>query len=107
MSVSLRSRRDTHVHMRERLQRGRCDDRGRSRDLRRLSRPKLARETVTYTCMPYVWNWSWDVVNSTLDLVLSLFTHTNANQAIAVASKGCWFFLPDPLTEDRAVQRRI
>ena len=96
MAVSLRSRRDTHVHVRERLQRGRCDDRGRSRDRRRLSGPQMARGIESYTCMPYVWNWSQDVVNGTLDLVLSLFTHTNGVQAIAVASKGCWFFYRTP-----------
>ena len=51
----------------------------------------------TYTCMPYVYNWSQDVEKCTLDLVLSSSTRTNAVQAIAVASKGCWFFLLDPL----------
>ena len=48
-------------------------------------------------CVLYVWNMSQNVENYTLDLVLSSFTHTNAVQAIAVASKGCWFFLQDPL----------
>ena len=52
---------------------------------------KMARETVTYTCVPYECNWSQDVVKCTLDLVLSSSTHTNAVQAIAVASKGCCF----------------
>ena len=57
----------------------------------------MLRETETYTCMPYVWNSSQDVENGTLDLVLSLFTHTNAVQTIAIASKGWWFFLLHPL----------
>ena len=58
---------------------------------------KWLRETVTYTCVPYVYNWSQDVEKCTLDLVLSSSTRTNAVQAIAVASKWCWFFLLDPL----------
>ena len=41
----------------------------------------------TYTCMPYVYNWSQDVEKCTLDLVLSHCTRTNAIQATAVASK--------------------
>ena len=49
--------------------------------------------------MPYVWNSSQDVENGTQDLVLSLFTHTNAVQTIAMASKGWWLFLQDPLPE--------
>ena len=53
--------------------------------------PQTARETVTYTCVPYECNWSQDVVKCTLDLVLSSSTHTNAVQATAVASKGCCF----------------
>ena len=65
---------------------------------RRLSGPQMARETVTCTCVPYVWHWSQDVVKGTLDLVLSSSTHTNAVQATAVASKGCWFFLLVRLT---------
>ena len=52
---------------------------------------------MTSTCMPYEYNWSQDVEKCTLDLVLSSYTHTNAVQAIAVASKGCWFFLLHPL----------
>ena len=47
--------------------------------------------------MPYEWNKSQDVEKCTLDLVLSSPTHTNAVQATAVASKGCWFFLQYPL----------
>ena len=43
----------------------------------------------TYTCMPYVYNWSHDVEKCTLYLVLSHCTRTNAVQATAVASKGC------------------
>ena len=75
--------------------------RGRSRDRRRLSRPQMAGETVTYTCVPYVYNWSQDVENCTLDLVLSCSTCTNAVQAVAIASKGWWFFLHRPLhTQD-------
>ena len=38
--------------------------------------------------MPYVYNWSQDVEKCTLDLVSSSFTHTNAIQTIALASKG-------------------
>ena len=49
-------------------------------------------------CVPYEWNWSQDVEKCTLDLVLSSFTHTNAVQAIALASKECPKFLPEPLT---------
>ena len=48
---------------------------------------KWLRETVTYTCVPYVYNWSQDVENCTLDLVLSSSTRTNTVQTIAVASK--------------------
>ena len=55
--------------------------------------------------MPYVYNSSQDVEKCTLDLVSSSFTHTNAVQAIAVASKGCWFFLQDPLAVYRKVAR--
>ena len=54
---------------------------------------QMLRETETYMCMPYVWNSSQGVENGTLDLVLSLFTHTNAVQTIAIASKGWWLFL--------------
>ena len=50
--------------------------------------------------MPYEWNKSQDVEKCTVDLVLSSPTHTNAVQATAVASKGCWFFLQCPLTMD-------
>ena len=57
-----------------------------SRGLKRL------RETVTYTCVPYVYNWSQDVEKCTLDLVLSSSTQTNSVQAIAVASKVCGLF---------------
>ena len=49
------------------------------------------------TCVPYEWNWSQDVEKRALDLVLSSFTHTNAVQAIALASKECCFFLQCPL----------
>ena len=52
----------------------------------------MAQKIETYTCVAYVWNSSQDVENGTLDLVLSYSTHINAVQAIAVASKGCWFF---------------
>ena len=58
---------------------------------------KWLRETVTYTCVPYVYNWSQDVEKCTLDLVLSSFTHTNAIHTIAMASKGGLKFLPEPL----------
>ena len=47
--------------------------------------------------MSYEWNWSQDVEKCPLDLVLSSFTHTNAVQAIALASKECPKFLPEPL----------
>ena len=57
----------------------------------------MAQETVICTCVPYEWNWSQDVEKCTLDLVSSSFTHTNAVQAIALASKECWFFLLYPL----------
>ena len=50
--------------------------------------PQTAYRIGTYTCMPYEYNWSQDVEKCTLDLVLSSFTHSNAIQAIAVASKG-------------------
>ena len=40
----------------------------------------MAQRIVTYTCVPYEWNWSQDVEKCTLDLVLSWFTHTNAVQ---------------------------
>ena len=50
----------------------------------------------TYTCMPYVYNWSQDVEKCALDLVLSSSTHTNTVQAIAVASKGARFFYLSP-----------
>ena len=48
---------------------------------------KWLRETVTYTCVPYVYNWSQDVEKCTLDLVLSSSTRTNTVQATAMASK--------------------
>ena len=57
---------------------------------------KWLRETVTYTCVPYVYNWSQDVEKCTLDLVLSSFTHTNAVQAIAVASTEARFSYQSP-----------
>ena len=53
----------------------------------------MAQETVICTCVPYEWNWSQDVEKCALDLVLSSFTHTNAVQAIALASKECPKFL--------------
>ena len=46
--------------------------------------------------MPYEWNWSQDVEKCTLDLVLSSFKHTNAVQAIAVASTGARFSHQSP-----------
>ena len=52
---------------------------------------------MTYTCVPYVYSWSQDVEKCTLYLVLSSYTHTNAVQTIAEASKECWFFLLRPL----------
>ena len=55
------------------------------------------RETVTYTCVPYVYNWSQDVEKCTLDLVLSSSTRTNTVQATAVASKLRRKSLQDPL----------
>ena len=62
----------------------------------------------TYTCMPYVYIWSQDVEKCALDLVLSSFTHTNTVQAIAVASKGCLFFLLEPLrSSPRCVRRDL
>ena len=59
----------------------------------------MAQRIGTYMCVPYEWNcnWSQDVEKCTLDLVLSFFTHTNTIQAIALASKECWFFLLEPL----------
>ena len=51
----------------------------------------------TYTCMPYVYNWSQDVEKCTLDLVLSSCTRTNAAKAIAMASKERQKSLQDPL----------
>ena len=54
----------------------------------------------TYTCTPYVYIWSQDVEKCALDLVLSSFTHTSTVQAIAVASKGCLFFLLEPLSQE-------
>ena len=51
----------------------------------------------TYTCMPYVYNWSQDVEKCTLDLVLSSCTRTNAAKAIAMASKERQKSLLDPL----------
>ena len=56
----------------------------------------MAREIETYTCVPYVWNWSQDVEMCTLDLVLSSSTRTNTVQATAVASKPCRKSLQDP-----------
>ena len=38
----------------------------------------MAQRTVTSACMPYERNWSQDVENGTIDLVLSSLTHTNA-----------------------------
>ena len=58
---------------------------------------KWLRETVTYTCVPYVYNWSQDVEKCTLDLVLSSSTRTNTVQATAVASKPRRKSLQDPL----------
>ena len=67
----------------------------------------MLRETEPYMCMPYVWNSSQDVENGTLDLVLSLFTHTNAVQTIVIASKGWWFFLQYPLPQTDASPSRL
>ena len=50
----------------------------------------------TYTCMPYVYNWSQDVEKCALDLVLSSVTNTDAVQAIAVASTGAHFSYQSP-----------
>ena len=61
---------------------------------------KWLRETVTYTCVPYVYNWSQDVEKCTLDLVLSSSTRTNTVQATAVASKPRRKSLQDPLPRD-------
>ena len=58
---------------------------------------KWLRETVTYTCVPYVYNWSQDVEKCTLDLVLSSCTHANTVQTTVLASKECPKFLPEPL----------
>ena len=52
----------------------------------------IASRIGTYTCIPYVYNWSQDVEKCALYLVLSYFTHTNAVQAIAVASTEARFF---------------
>ena len=52
---------------------------------------------MTYTCVPYVYNWSQDVEKCTLDLVLSSSTRTNTVQATAVASKPRRKSLQDPL----------
>ena len=51
----------------------------------------------TYTCMPYVYNWSHDVEKCTLDLVLSSSTRTKAVQAVAMASKERRKYLYRPL----------
>ena len=59
---------------------------------------KWLRETVTYTCVPYVYNWSQDVEKCTLDLVLSSSTRTNTVQATAMASKERRKSLRHPLT---------
>ena len=59
--------------------------------------PQTAYRIGTYTCMPYEYNWSQDVEKCTLDLVLSYSTRTNAVQTVAIASKGWWLFLQDPL----------
>ena len=56
----------------------------------------MAQKTVTSACVPYEWNWSQDVKNGTLDLVLSSLTHTNAVWAVSLAPKGRWFFLLHP-----------
>ena len=66
---------------------------------------KWLRETVTYTCVPYVYNWSQDVEKCTLDLVLSSSTRTNTVQATAVASKPRRKSLQDPLLQGRQRQR--
>ena len=58
---------------------------------------KWLRETVTYTCVPYVYNWSQDVEKCTLDLVLSSCTRTNGAKSIAMASKERQKSLQDPL----------
>ena len=52
------------------------------REAEDASREQSSEKMVTYTCVPYVWNWSQDVKKCTLDLVLSFSTHTNAIQAI-------------------------
>ena len=66
---------------------------------------KWLRETVTYTCVPYVYNWSQDVEKCTLDLVLSSSTRTNTVQATAVASKPRRKSLQDPLPKQREMLR--
>ena len=47
----------------------------------------------TYTCMPYVYNWSQDVEKCTLYLVLSHCTRANTVQTTVLASKECPKFL--------------
>ena len=51
---------------------------------------------MTYTCVPYVWNWSQEVENCTLDLVSSSSTHTNAIQTVAMAFKKSRFSYQSP-----------
>ena len=58
---------------------------------------KWLRETVTYTCVPYVYNWSQGVEKCTLDLVLSSSTRANTIQTTVLASKECPKFLLEPL----------
>ena len=48
------------------------------------------------TVVPYEYKSVSEVRNGLIYLILSSPTHINAVQAIARASKGCWFFLLDP-----------
>ena len=57
---------------------------------------KWPEEYETYTCVPYVRNWSRDVVKCTLDLVLSSSTRANTIQTTVLASKECPNFLLQP-----------
>ena len=69
--------------------------------------PQMAYRIGTYTCMPYVYNWSQDVEKCTLYLVLSHCTRTNAAQAAAVASKERQKSLLYPLLQLPRCWRRL
>ena len=98
----MRAREAARVGMRRVRCLRRCVERGGSRDDVIVTVGAGGRrKIVTLTCVPYSRMSETRprmlLTNGTQDLVLSSSTHTNAIQAIAVASKRAHFFLLHPL----------